>query len=390
MGHSILVTGASGALGPHLLAELLRSDEIERVFVLMRPGTTSPKARLQELRAELHGIAADVRTCRAVSLDRLVAVAGDVCQSGLGFDRHTARDVTRTVGVIVHAAANTGFTVPWLDLHATNVEGTSNVLDLGRRCRHLQQLLFVSTSCVAGTRTGEIPERLETVAPDFVNPYELSKWEAERLAARSSLPVRIVRLSTCIGGERTGYVHRLGAIHHVLYWIMRGLIPMVPGRPDTRVDLIATDVAARWIARAAMTEVVQGGVYHVAAGWNAPVLYDLLECVIDHLQTMSAYPNERRIERPLVVDAGTFAMFRRSVEQTGDRLLNRVLSSTDTFLPGLLYPKVYETRRAEAVWGGPLPLSDWRTTVRQVIDFGRVNRWYMPRGREARHALCHA
>ena len=390
MGHCIFVTGASGALGPHLLAELLHSDEIERVFVLMRPGKTSPEARLQQLRAKLHGFAGAVRSWRAANPDRLVAVAGDVCLSGLAFDRRTAREVTRTVDVIVHAAANTGFRVPWPDLRATNVGGTSNVLEFGRRCRHLQQLLFVSTTCVTGTRTGEIPERSETVAPDFVNPYELSKWKAERLAARSSLPVRIVRLSTCIGGERTGYVHHLGAIHHVLHWIMRGLIPMVPGRPDARVDLISTDVAARWIAKAAMIEVVQGGVYHVAAGWSAPVLNELLESVTDYLQTTGAYPNGRRIERPLVVDAGTFAMFRRSVEQTGDRLFNRVLNSTDSFLPGLLYPKVYETRRAEAVWGGPLPLSDWRTTVRQVIDFGRVNRWYMPRGREARHALCHA
>jgi nucleoside-diphosphate-sugar epimerase len=37
VGQSILLTGATGAIGPHLLQQLLQDEAFERVFVLMRP-----------------------------------------------------------------------------------------------------------------------------------------------------------------------------------------------------------------------------------------------------------------------------------------------------------------------------------------------------------------
>jgi len=56
-------------------------------------------------------------------------------------------------------------------------------------------------------------------------------------------------------------------------------------------------------------------------------------------------------------------------------LFARVLSSASSFLPALLYPKTYETIRAEAIWGGPLPLSDCQSTLAHVIDFGNAHDW---------------
>ena len=35
----------------------------------------------------------------------------------------------------------------------------------------------------------------------------------------------------------------------------------------------------------------------------------------------------------------------------------------------------YVATRAEAIWGGPLPLSDWRSTLAHVIDFGHAHGW---------------
>ena len=68
-------------------------------------------------------------------------------------------------------------------------------------------------------------------------------------------------------------------------------------------------------------------------------------------------------------------LFRRSVAQSGDLLFTRVLESTAAFLPMLLYPKVYETARAEQCWGGPLPHPDWRPVLEKVIDFGCAHGW---------------
>jgi hypothetical protein len=35
----------------------------------------------------------------------------------------------------------------------------------------------------------------------------------------------------------------------------------------------------------------------------------------------------------------------------------------------LLASRTYDTTRAEALWGGPLPLADWRQTLGKVFDF---------------------
>ena len=372
MGRTVLVTGASGAIGPSLLAELLRADGIARVVVLLRAGPRWDR-RVHDLRARLS------------PTDRLVCIAGDVVLSDLGLALGERDRLMRQAGVVIHAAANTRFSAPADDLHQVNVEGTRQALAFAKRCPRLEQFLLVSTTCVAGTRTGAIVERLEDEPAAFVNPYERSKWEAEKLTASAGLPVRIARLSTCIGDERTGRVDRFGAIHQTLRWLIRGLVPMVPAVEGSRVDLIATNVAARWIARAVEQPVNALEVCHVAAGQRAIPLRDLVECTVAHLRDTVPGWRSGQIEAPLVVDPSIFRMFERSVAQSGDLLFARVLEAAGSFFPALLYPKVYQTVQAEALWGGPLPLSDWRSTVRHVIDFGCGRQWRRARAAELSH-----
>jgi nucleoside-diphosphate-sugar epimerase len=372
MSRNVLITGASGALGPCLLAELLQSDEIDRLVVLLRPGPRWDR-RADELRAQLS------------QSDRLVCVAGDVVRSDLGLGGSERGRLMQDVHVVIHAAADTRFSAPAADLHDVNVEGTRHVLAFARGCPGLEQFLLVSTTCVAGTRTGVIHERLENGPVAFLNPYERTKWEAERLAATADFPVRIARLSTCIGDEQTGYVHRFGAIHQALRWLIRGLVPLVPAVEGSRVDLIATGVAARWIARAAERPVNAPEVCHVAGGQQAIPLRELVDCAVAHLRETVPAWRSGQIEPPVIVNADTFRVFERSVAQSGDVLFARVLESAGSFFPALLYPKVYRTVQAETLWGGPLPLSDWRATVRRVIDFGCSRQWRRPRAAELTH-----
>jgi nucleoside-diphosphate-sugar epimerase len=371
MSRAVLITGASGALGQPLLAELLRSDGIDRVVALLRHGPRWDR-QVHELRAPL------------AHPDRLMCVAGDIVQSDLGLGSY-ADALRDEVDVVIHAAANTRFSAPGRALHDVNVEGTRHVLAFAQRCRRLKQFLLVSTTCVAGTGIGAIAERLEHQPVGFVNPYERTKWDAERLAASADLPVRIGRLSTCIGDASSGHVYRFGAIHQTLRWLIRGLVPMVPAVEDSRVDLIATDVAARWLAHAATTPVNGVEVCHVAAGQQAILVRDLVECAVAHLRDTVPTWTSGQIEAPAIVDVDTFRMFERSVAQSGDVLFARVLEAAGSFFPALLYPKVYQTVNAEALWGGLLPLSDWRSTLRRVIDFGCSRRWRGRRGTELTH-----
>jgi thioester reductase-like protein len=373
MSRSVLLTGASGALGPQLLFELLRCNDVERVFVLLRRSRQPLEHRVDQLHQAIRILAAGADNDWLVSWDRVVPIAVDIRQTDLAIEG--GADRLRTVDTIIHAAANTCFTAPPSDLFDVNVGGTRNLLAFAQRCPRLQQFIFVSTTCVAGTRTGVIAERLDEAPPAFVNEYEQTKWQAEQLVARAEIPARIVRLSTCLGDHRTGYVHRFGAIHHCLHWLMLGLVPMMPGTPTSPVDVIANDVVARWITRSLDRDCQALEVCHLAAGERALSVADLLDYAVQHFQDTLPAWSRRQIEAPMIVDRDTFERFRWSVVQTGDMLFARVLSSASSFLPALLYPKTYDTTRAEAIWGGPLPLSDWRSTLAHVIDFGHAHGW---------------
>jgi len=369
---ALLITGATGHLGPHLIAELLRAGDFDRLYVAARRNGGSSAARVNALeRAAASLEAASTASMRTT----LVPVDADLPAGGLAvpFDDITA---------IVHAAADTRFAAPLEVLRRSNVEGTRAVCDLAARCPHLQQLLFVSTACVAGRRTGVIREEMQDDSAGFANAYEQTKWEAERLVAASGLPARIARLTTCAGSHATGYVHRFGALHHLLHWMARGLVPMVPGTVATPIDVISTDVAAAWLARAVTRKPGGLEICHVALGERAIPLGELLDLVFPLLAGDRGAP----VQRPILVDEDVFESFTRMVRLSGDALLARVQDAAASVLPSLLHPKQYETQAAERCWGGPLPHADWRTLFSQVIAYARAQRW----GFVAAAEVCHA
>ena len=139
-----------------------------------------------------------------------------------------------------------------------------------------------------------------------------------------------------MGDGRTGYVHRFGAFHHSLHWFMRGLIPMVPASDGACVDVIPTDLAACWLARAATRPLERHEVCQVAAGQHAVPVEEFLDFVVACLRARAHGWARRQIEPPVVVDAQTFTLFQRTAIQSGDALFRRVLESVRTFLPALL------------------------------------------------------
>jgi nucleoside-diphosphate-sugar epimerase len=349
MRHSgtILVTGATGAIGPTLVAELLASGRWEHIVTVVRPGTRAREAGHDK---------------------RVLRVEGDVCNPALD-DRalDTAGIDAGGIEAVIHAAADTRFRAAATELDEVNVHGTANVLAWARRLPALRRFIFVSTTCVAGRRAGRIREAVAPSPPEFVNAYEASKWQAEQLVRTSGLPWSIVRLSTVVGSERDGAIHRLGAIHRSLQWLHRGLVPMLPGAVDTPVDLISTELAAHCLARCAQINGDVPEVIHVAVGKRAIRLGDLIEFLVAEFREMSSAWRQGAIGAPMIVDRETFELFRDSVRRSGDALFRTVLDSAGAFLPALLYPKVYDTARVESLLGGALPLPNWRTLLRVVI-----------------------
>ena len=369
MYRQIFLTGATGALGPALAAQLARASAADRIAVLMR----CPPAELPERFAQWLDLVRPLLAANELpTLARLHPVSGDICQDQLGL-ASAADSLQRQTDVVIHAAADTNFSAPPERQWAVNVDGTRRMLEWSANCPQLRRFLLVSSTFVSGSRTGRIDETAAHEAPDFVTHYQRTKWEAERLALGSGLPIGVARISLILGSHATGSVNRTGAIHSLIKWFARGLVPMVPGLPEATGDVIATETAAQCLAHAVLSEGGGWGdsrppIWHIAAGQNAPRMTELMDFVYQHFSNRPAW-RRKQIPRPQMVEQEQFDRLIASVDASGRRALAQALRSVNRFLPELCYPKTYQTTQAEAMWGGPLPQYDWRETMERVIRF---------------------
>jgi nucleoside-diphosphate-sugar epimerase len=363
----VLLTGATGALGPALAAELLAADPTRSLSVLIRAGSVPAAQRFGHWLDSVAAVMAEHAHAPASWRQRVHCVAGDVRTDGLGLSAASHAQLAKETNVVIHAAADTQFLNSLDDLWETNVEGTRRVLDFARACRSVPRLIAVSTICTSGTRTGAIPESFQAHPPTFVNNYERTKWEAERLAVSSGVPLGIARVSIVVGSHASGTVHRMGALHHLFKWFSRGLVPVIPGTDHTLVDLISTETAARFIAKAATQTWDSGSIWHVAAGDRAARLLDLARLTWSETHPGESIETTEQLGHPFIVDQSVFDRVRLSMTAPRQRMIRQAMDSVSSFLPMLLYPRTYETSRAQQLFGGPLPCPDWHQTVARVL-----------------------
>jgi nucleoside-diphosphate-sugar epimerase len=333
----ILLTGGTGALGREL-APLLASIAREEVVVLTRDPYGAPA------RSFMHG----VRGIRFVQ--------GDILSGpSLGMDAADAATLRAEVTRVVHCAAATAFSLPLAEARRVNVDGTKAVLDFAATCKRPASVACASTAYVAGTRTGVIHETHDVIADAWVNSYEQSKSEMETLArkASSALPVSIYRFSTIIGHSETGVVTGFNAIHHSLRLLYQGLAPMVPGHLTTHVDFIPVDYAARAFAHLLTQPSASARTYHICAGADRTCSFDeLLTTTIEVFERTRPAWRKRRLARPAVVDAETYALFTRSVVESGNVVLQRATEAVQAFAWQLAYPKTFDTSVTAAALAG--------------------------------------
>jgi long-chain acyl-CoA synthetase len=273
--------------------------------------------------------------------DRIALVRGDVTEPGLGMAEADSRRLLGQVDAVLHAAAITRFDEDLAVARATNVDGTTELLQWSRRCSHLDRIAVLSTAYVAGRRTGLIRETDRVHDAGFVNSYEASKYDAEAVVeeAQRVLPISIYRISTILGDSSSGRVDRFTAPHFALRLLWLGLVPMVPGSPDFPVELISSDHAARVVADLFLSRFVPGQRFHVVAGpercWP---LQRVVDTAREAFAELSPDWRRRMYPSPALVDADTYRLFTESVRDTGNVLFQQVLGQLHSFSEQLLYP----------------------------------------------------
>jgi predicted dehydrogenase/nucleoside-diphosphate-sugar epimerase len=171
----VLVTGATGFLGGHLVAALARCGA-DVVAPVRDRGRVS-----LELEQQAHVVAADVRDTAAL----------DAAMKG--------------VSIVIHCAAVTANNVAWAKHHDVNVKGSRAVFEAALRAG-VERIVHVSSVAVYSDQpAGSIVDESIPRAPrrgEWSN-YSRSKLEAEEVAfellREKNLPVTVVRLGLLYG-----------------------------------------------------------------------------------------------------------------------------------------------------------------------------------------------
>ena len=322
MAHTILFTGATGTVGQALVPLLAsRNDnDVEAIFALVHKNDYSCPPE------KVHPIPGDI------------SIGPD-----LGITAEVKRQILDRVTVIVHAAADTRFSASLDEARAVNLGGTKSVLAFAAICPRLKAVVALSTVHVAGRRTGTILEEELHHACGFANSYEQSKYESELLLREhmKDLPISVLRLSTVLGRSTDGEVARLAAIHHALRLCYSSLAPMIPGVPESAVDLIAVDYVAAAVSHFATDGFQAGRTFHICGGEDVLTIEELLALILETFLRYRPFWRKRMIEMPAIVDLPTFELFARSVDEVGDNVLRNSVSIIRHFVPQLAYPKLF-------------------------------------------------
>ena len=354
----VVVTGATGLLGGEVVRRWARDRSMPRLVVLVRDGAR------WESTAQRFGI----------EQARVIPVVADVARDGLGIARYTRAWLARETSAIVHLAADTTFSRPLEEARRINRDGTAHLLAFADECARLERFAFVSTAFVAGRRTGFVPEAPEGAADEvmgWVNAYERSKAEAESLVRAARHDCVILRSTTVACDDVSGVVTQRNGVHQALRLFHDGLAAMIPGLPESALDVVPADYAVDAIARLALDDRVSGSTIHLCAGDRAMPLDELLdECRACWARDVAWL--RRGIAIPAIADLETWALFTQAVDETGDPRLRRVTRALSHFLPQLALPKRFDTRRADALLGAPAPAvrDYWGRMITHLRDTG--------------------
>jgi amino acid adenylation domain-containing protein/thioester reductase-like protein len=263
----VLLTGATGFLGAHLLSELLETTGA-RVHCLVRARDDATALSRIRQAAERYELAVP-------TADRVVPLAGDLAEPRLGLSDAAFRGLARDIDVIYHAGALVNFIYPYQDLRAANVTGTREVIRLAGLYRGIPVHYVSSTAVLAGlgvAGTREVTEETPLARPDLLRMgYVETKYVAEELlraAGRAGLPVAIYRPMDIVGSVRTGVWSTSTEMAALIRFIAdTGLAPDI----DLPLDFVAADVCAAAIRHISVTEGATGRTYHLASPENAPL-----------------------------------------------------------------------------------------------------------------------
>jgi NAD(P)-dependent dehydrogenase (short-subunit alcohol dehydrogenase family) len=194
------VTGATGFIGRHLVAELVKREGT--VYVLVREGS---RGKIDAL----------VQGCDAPE-GRIVPVNGDLSKPGLGIE-----GFAEPVDHFFHLAAIYDMAADEDAMERANIEGTKHVIEFANSIE-VGRFHHTSSIAVAGLYKGVFQEDMFDEGQPLPHAYHRTKYESERLVREDIQAKTIVyRPGIVVGHSETGEMDKIDGPYYFFKLIQK-------------------------------------------------------------------------------------------------------------------------------------------------------------------------
>lgn len=266
----VILTGATGALGAHILELLLQDSKVARVYCLVR--AESPEQASERVLGSLRSRGLETPSSEIGKESKLVSLPCRLQDHKLGLAGSEWERLADEASLMIHSAWSVNFSLK-LRSFQDQLSGLTNLLELRNATRSsAARFVFISsTASVIAAAKGERPIS-ETLSsdPDDASPlgYSRSKWVAENMLASARVsgnfasptssgtsglrspgiaeertPIIIIRVGQLCGNSRTGAWNASEAYPIMLSSArVSGCLPDLPGEA---LSWLPVDTAAR-------------------------------------------------------------------------------------------------------------------------------------------------
>jgi carbohydrate kinase (thermoresistant glucokinase family) len=244
----VVLTGATGSLGAHVLAQLAARPDIQTVHCLVRArDNKDAEGRVRKSLSQrklLHSLSLLERR-------KIHTVAADLSNPNLGLDEQTHHSIAENLTCVIHCAWSVNFNKSLVSFEKDCVAGVRHLLDLCLMAPGSTPASFdfcSSVSTVAKCPDTHTPEQLAELEWAQDMGYAQSKCVAERLcmaaAAKTGIKARVLRVGQIVADTVHGVWNDTEAIPLMMQSaITIGALPKLQESPSwTPVDVIAKAV----------------------------------------------------------------------------------------------------------------------------------------------------
>lgn len=262
----ILLTGANGFVGVHVIDELMNQTNAT-VYCLIRADNI--QIGLKRLHQAFEQFLIPTHW---LSTDRIKIVTGDLHKPLLGFSEEQFNSLAKKIDCIYHSGSSVNFIEPYSIIRKANILGLQEIIKFAAAGKIKPVSLF-STSAVFSfghqftnkkwvTENDDIHQDLEAVSRDL--GYVQSKWVMEQImqkAEEKGVPVIIFRLGYALSNSKTGST----AIYQWWGALVRSCIAnkAYPSILGFKAQLVPVDYMAKSIVHISRQKAALGKKFHL-------------------------------------------------------------------------------------------------------------------------------